>query len=34
MAVAVAEKVIGRELNENDQAALVEHFIDELGDEA
>lgn len=34
MAVAVAEKVIARELNESDHAALVEHFIDELGDEA
>jgi len=32
MAVAVAEKVIGRELNSNDQSALVDHFIDELGD--
>lgn len=32
MAVAVAEKVIGRELNAKDQAALVDHFIDELGD--
>lgn len=37
MAMAVAEKVIARELNAADQAALVEHFIDELdesGDEA
>ena len=33
MAVAVAEKVIGRELNAGDQSALVDHFIDELGDE-
>ena len=32
MAVAVAEKVISRELNTADQAALVDHFIDELGD--
>ena len=34
IAMAMAEKVIGRELNENDQAAMVENFIDELGDEA
>lgn len=34
MAVAVAEKVIARELNESDQASLVDQFIDELGDEA
>ena len=33
MAMAVAEKVIGRELNEDDQANLVDHFIDELGDD-
>ena len=33
MAMAVAEKVIGRELNEDDQAKLVDHFIDELGDD-
>ena len=32
MAVAVAEKVIGRELNASDQSAMVDHFIDELGD--
>ena len=32
MAVAVAEKVIGRELKADDQSALVDHFIDELGD--
>ncbi len=34
IAIAIAGKVVGRELNENDQAALVDHFIDELGDEA
>lgn len=34
LAMAVAEKVIGRELNGGDQTALVEHFIDELGDQA
>ena len=32
MAVAIAEKVVGRELKEKDQSALVDHFIDELGD--
>lgn len=32
LAVAVAEKVIGRELNAGDQSALVDQFIDELGD--
>ena len=32
IAIAIAGKVVGRELNENDQAALVDHFIDELGD--
>ena len=34
MAMAVAVKVIGRELNDTDQSDLVDHFIDELGDEA
>ena len=34
MAMAIAEKVIGRELNAADQSALVDHFIDELGDKA
>ena len=34
MAMAVAEKVIGRELTLQDQSALVDHFIDELGDKA
>lgn len=32
MAVAIAGKVVGRELNADDQAALVDQFIDELGD--
>ena len=34
MAMAIAEKVVGRELNIKDQTALVDHFIDELGDKA
>ncbi len=33
MAVAIAEKVVGRELNAADQSALVENFINELGDQ-
>ena len=32
MAVAIAEKVVGRELNPQDQSSLVDRFIDELGD--
>ena len=32
MAVAIAEKVVGRELNAADQAGLIDRFIDELGD--
>lgn len=32
MAMAIAEKVVGRALNEQDQRQLVESFIDELGD--
>jgi F-type H+-transporting ATPase subunit b len=32
MAMAIAEKVVGRELNAADQAALVDDFIDSLGD--
>lgn len=32
MAVAIAEKVVGRELNAADQAKLVDDFINELGD--
>jgi len=34
IAMAMAEKVIARELNENDQTAMVDNFINELGDEA
>ena len=33
IAMAVASKVVGRELNEADQAGLVDSFINELGDE-
>ena len=33
IAMAVASKVVGRELGEADQANLVDSFIDELGDE-
>ena len=33
MAMAVASKVVGRELNAGDQKALVDRFIEELGDE-
>ena len=33
LAMAIAGKVVGRELNEADQAALVDSFIDELGGE-
>lgn len=32
MAMAIAEKVVGRELTASDQSDLVDHFIDELGD--
>lgn len=31
MAMAIAEKVVGRELNVKDQSALVDGFIEELG---
>ena len=34
MAMAIAEKVVGRELTEVDQAKLVDEFIEELGEEA
>ena len=34
MALAIAGKVVGRELNGVDQAALVDHFINELGGQA
>ena len=33
LAIAIAEKVVGREINAQDQNQLVEQFIDELGDE-
>ena len=33
IAMAVASKVVGRELGDADQASLVDSFIDELGDE-
>lgn len=32
IAMAIAGKVVGRELNEADQADLIDHFINELGD--
>ena len=32
IALAIAGKVVGRELNDNDQSALVDQFIEELGD--
>ena len=32
IAMAIAGKVVGRELNDADQAGLVDSFIDELGD--
>lgn len=34
MAMAIAGKVVGRELTASDQASLVEHFINELGEQA
>ena len=33
MAMAIAGKVVGRVLSDADQASLVDHFIDELGDQ-
>ena len=33
MAIAIAEKVVGRELNEKDHSQLVDAFIEELGDQ-
>ena len=33
MAIAIAEKVVGRELNAADQSKLVDDFIKELGDQ-
>ena len=32
--MAIAEKVVGRELNSEDHAALVDRFIDRLGEQA
>lgn len=34
LALAIAEKVVGRELNGEDQTKLVDKFIDELGGQA
>ena len=34
IAMAIAGKVVGRALSEADQANLVDHFIEELGDQA
>ena len=34
IALAIAGKVVGRELNQQDQSQLVDSFIEELGDEA
>lgn len=34
IAIAIAEKVVARELNETDQAQLVDSFINELGEQA
>ena len=34
IALAIAGKVVGKELTENDQTALVDQFIEELGDQA
>jgi len=34
IAIAIAEKVVARELNEADQAKLVDSFISELGEQA
>ena len=33
MAMSIAEKVVGRSLDEADQQRLVEQFIDELGED-
>ena len=30
--MAIAGKVVGRELNAGDQAEMIDRFIDELGD--
>ena len=34
MAVAIAEKVVGRELNDADQSKLIDDFISGLGEQA
>lgn len=34
MAMAIAGKVVGRALNDDDQGKLIDSFIEELGDEA
>lgn len=34
MAIEIAEKVVGKELNAKDQSALIEDFIRSMGDEA
>ena len=34
IALAIAGKVVGRELNEDDQSALIDRFINELGEDA
>ena len=34
MAMAIAGKVVGRELNAADQANVLDHFIEELGEQA
>ena len=34
MAMAIAGKVVGRVLSDADQTSLVDHFIDELGEQA
>ncbi len=33
IAVGIAEKVIGRELTDDDQHRLIDHFVDELGEQ-
>ena len=33
LAIEIAGKVVGKELKEDDQSALVDQFIDGLGDE-
>ena len=34
MAMAIAGKIVEREINADDQSALIDRFIDELGDES